>query len=203
MLHFMSKIKEVGIKNCIVGMLKREKYKRLRKEYRFDSWHVSPYEFRKYVQATAEYINANHAQVVVDVGCGLGEMLHHINTKVKIGFDMHEEPIRAAKMLSKDNSTYCVGSFDEINLQEPIDYLVALNFMHGSTEQTWISSFHNLTERNDIRNFIVDTIPEGYYNAHSLNYSVILPNTYKLVDRIGPFLGGRFLEVYKKENQSL
>ena len=36
---------------------------------------------------------------------------------------------------------------------------------------------------------------------HILNYRIILPDNYKLVDRIGPFLGGRFLEVYRKENQ--
>lgn len=109
MLHFISKVKEVGIGNCIVGILKRERYKRLSKRYHFDSWHTSPYELRKYIQVAAEYMNANHAEVVVDIGCGLGEMLHHINAKVKIGFDIHEEPIRAAKMLSKDNSTYYVA----------------------------------------------------------------------------------------------
>ena len=41
MLHFISKVKEVGIGNCIVGILKRERYKRLSKRYHFDSWHTN------------------------------------------------------------------------------------------------------------------------------------------------------------------
>lgn len=36
-----SKIKEVGLKNVVVGSIKKVKYKK----YYFDSWHLSPYEW--------------------------------------------------------------------------------------------------------------------------------------------------------------
>ena len=48
---------------------------------------ISPYELRKYVQVTAEYVNSKKADVVADIGCGLGEMLRHINAETRIGID--------------------------------------------------------------------------------------------------------------------
>lgn len=52
MIHLLRKIGEVGIINCILGGVKRERYKRLCKKYHFDSWHITPYELRKYLQDT-------------------------------------------------------------------------------------------------------------------------------------------------------
>lgn len=198
-MHLVRKIREVGIINCILGGIKREKYKVLCKKYHFDSWHIAPYELRKYLQATAAYVNEKKADVVVDIGCGLGEMLRHINAGIRIGFDIHEEPVKVARMLCKDNVIYQMGSFDEVNLNEPIDYLITLGFMHGGTEETWRSCYHNIAKRNDVRHFLVDTVPEGYDGAHYLNFSNILPDNYKLINKMGPFLGGRFIEVYEKE----
>lgn len=200
MIHLFRKVREVGIINCMLGGIKREKHIRLCKKYHIDSWHVSPYELRKYVQVTATYVNSKKADVVVDIGCGLGEMLRHINADIKVGFDVQEEVIKVAKMLSKDNITYSVGSFDKVNMSVPIDYLITLNFMHGSTAETWKSCYHDIAKRNEIRHFIIDTVPEGYDGAHYLDFRIILPDDYKLIDRMGPYLGGRFIEVYEKEN---
>lgn len=202
MIHLLRKIGEVGIINCILGGVKRERYKRLCKKYHFDSWHITPYELRKYLQDTVAYVNEKKADVVVDIGCGLGEMLRHINARKRVGFDIHEEPNRVARMLHKGNVIYHVGSFDEVNLEETIEYLITLNFMHGSTEETWRDCYHDIAKRNDIRHILIDTVPEGYNGAHYLNFSMILPDNYKLIDKMGPFLGGRFIEVYEKKVES-
>lgn len=202
MIHLFRKIREVGIINCLLGGIKRERYKRLCKKYHIDRWHVSPYELRKYVQVTAEYVNSKKVDVVVDIGCGLGEMLRHINAETRIGIDDQEEVIKVARMLDKGNITYNVGSFDTVNMTSPIDYLITLGFMHGSTEETWKSCYHDIAKRNEIRHFIVDTIPEGYDGAHYLDFRIILPDNYKLIDKMGPFLGGRFIEVYEKQEMS-
>ena len=200
MMHLFRKISEVGIMNCILGGIKQEHYKKLCKKYQIDRWHVSPYELRKYIQVTAQYVNAKKADVVVDIGCGFGEMLRHIKAETRVGFDVQEELIKVAGMLSKGKVTYHVGSFDNVNMKTPIDYLITLNFMHGSTEETWKAAYHEIAGRNEIRHFIVDTIPEGYDGAHYLDFTSILPDTYKLIDKMGPFLGGRFVEVYEKES---
>ena len=121
MNNLVRKVQEVGIVNTVVGGVKREYYKKLQKKYHFDTWHISPYELRKYIQAAAAYINEKNADVVVDVGCGLGEMLRHTNAKVRIGFDIHEETIEAAEMLSKGDIIFHTGTFDQVTIKEPIE----------------------------------------------------------------------------------
>ena len=202
MKHLLKKMREVGIINCIVGFLKREKYKRMQKTYHFDSWHISPYELRKYLQATVDYINSKDVQTVVDIGCGLGEMLRRIKAENRIGMDVHEETIRAAEKLSKGDITYRVGSFQELQIEKPIDYLVTLGFMHGGTEETWRMPYRDVANRNHILHFIVDTVPEEG-DSHHLNFSDILPDHYRLVDKMGPFLGGRYIEVYGLNRKSM
>ena len=192
------KIREVGLKNCIWGVVLREKYKKLQKKYGFDTWHLSPYEWREYTQKTAAYINAHLAGKVVDIGCGLGGLLRHIKASTKIGMDIHEDVIQAARELSDKSIIYKVGSFDELVGEECIDYLITLGFTHGGTEETWKEPYHNIAQKNDIRHFVVDTVPEDG-PSHFLNYRNILPKNYELIDRMGPFLGGRCIEIWEKK----
>ena len=193
------KINEEGIANCIRGSIIREKYKKLQKVYHFDPWHISPYELRRYLQAVAEYMNGKAPAVVVDVGCGLGELLRHTKAKVKIGYDVCEDTLGAARALSRGDIEYRLGSFDEMAVDRPVDYLVTLGFMHGSREEAWRPCYHDIAARNDIRHFIVDTVPEGWDNACFLDFGRIMPENYRLIDKMGPFLSGRMIEVYEKK----
>ena len=144
------------------------------------------------------YVNMHNAKKVVDIGCGLGDLLRHIDADIKIGIDLHEEVITAAKTLNDKAITYKVGSFNDITGEKDIDYLITLNFTHGGTEKVWKESYHAIARENDIRHFIVDTVPENG-PTHFLNYSEILPENYKMIERMGPFLGGRHVEVWAKE----
>lgn len=193
------KVREVGFKNCLYGALLSEKYKRMQKIYGFETWHLSPYEWREYLQKTASYINMHNAKKVVDIGCGLGDLLRHINADIKIGIDIHEEVITAARALNDKVITYRVGSFNDITGEKDIDYMITLNFTHGGTEKVWNELYHAVARKNDIRHFIVDTVPENG-PSHFLNFSEILPKSYKMIERMGPFLGGRHIEVWGKSS---
>lgn len=192
------KVKEVGLRNCISGAILRAKYIRMQKKYGFEAWHLSPYEWRAYLQKTASYINAHGAETVVDIGCGLGSLLKHIEAVSRIGFDIHEEVILAARELGGKSVVYNVGTFGEVDMETAIDYLITLNFTHGGTEETWRAPYHAVAEKNDIKHFVVDTVPEDG-PSHFLDYSKVLPQNYVLVERMGPFLGGRFVEVWEKQ----
>lgn len=197
-MKVIRKIKEVGLKNVIVGGLKRIKHGKLIRKYHFESWHLSPYEWKEYAQACANYINAHDCKTIVDIGCGLGGILRHVRAERKIGIDLHEEVILAARELSDGTITYKTGSFDALT-EKPIDYLVTLNFMHGGTEATWTKPYHTAAEQNDVRHFIVDTVPaEG--GSHLLDWRKILPEDYQRVERLGPFLSGRYVEVWEKQS---
>lgn len=191
------KTKEVGMKNCALGAVLSVKYMIMQKKYQFDAWHFSPYEWRKYLQETAAYINKQGAKKVIDIGCGLGGLLQHINADEKIGVDIHKEVILAARKLCNDSTEYRVGSFNDVTGENIIDYLITFGFTHGGTEKTWIEPYHTIAEKNDVRHFVVDTVPEDG-PSHFLDYSKIIPENYRLIDKMGPFLGGRCVEVWKK-----
>lgn len=201
MSKLLQKIREVGLKNTIVGFIKRMYYKILRKKYQFDSWHESPYEFRKYAQATAEYINEQGAHTVADIGCGLGEVIRNVSAPKRIGLDECKICIEVAKKLDKSKKIeYVVGSFNQLNVAEPIDYVVTLGFMHGSKEDTWKSAYHKCASENNIKAFIVDVLPEGE-SSYQLDFGLILPENYILKDKLGPFLSGRWIHVYEKKSK--
>lgn len=195
------KTKEVGFINCLLGAILRIRYIKMQKIYGFESWHFSPYEWREYLQATAKYINAHKAETVVDIGCGLGGLLRHINAATRIGIDMHEEVISAARKLSDRSIKYSVGCLgeviNEIDGKKQIDYLITFGFTHGSREEKWIPLYRNVAEKHNIKHFAVDTVPEDG-PSHFLDYRKILPENYTLIERMGPFLGGRCVEIWEK-----
>lgn len=196
-MKLIQKIKEVGVKNMLVGSVKSLQYRGLMRKYHFSAWHLSPYEWREYIQVCAKYINAHDCRTVVDIGCGLGGLLQHVKAENRVGMDKSEALILAARELDQGKVTFKVGSFDELT-EKPIDYLVTLNFMHGGAEECWIEPYHMVAERNDVQHFIVDTVP-ARENIHSLDWSRIMPANYTRLERFGPFLSGRYVEVWGKQ----
>ena len=201
MSKIICKIKEVGISNTLIGSYKLLRYKRLQKDYGFDPWHTSPYELRKYAQDVAKYINDNlhRESTVVDIGCGLGEVLRNVKAKKRVGLDLDEAAIKCARMLDRSKTIeYEVGTFENFEKGQIVDFLITLSFMHGSREDSWREPYHNFTEKNDVRNIIVDVVPEGVDGAKELDFSKILPECYTLTKRMGPYLSGRYIEIYTK-----
>lgn len=193
------KIKEVGLKNVLIGSLKNVQYRKLIKKYPFNTWHLSPYEWREYAQVCVCYVNAQNAGTVVDIGCGLGGVLQHIKAGKRIGLDLQEEAIMAAREINDETIRFERGSFENL-AEKPVDYLITLNFMHGSAETAWRDIYHAAAIRNDVRHFIVDVFPDKPDDpeTHSLDWSKILPDNYRRVERFGPFLGEKFVEVWEK-----
>lgn len=194
------KFKEVGFRNIIVGTVKRIKYGQMIKKYHFNSWHLSPYEWKEYAQVCVRYVNAHNCQTIVDIGCGLGEILQQVKAEKKVGLDLEKEVIMAACSLNDKTIHFKVGSFAELE-ETPVDYLITLNFMHGNTDDEWAETYHTVAIRNNVQHFIVDTVPDNVFGpaTHSLNWEKILPDNYKQIERFGPFLSGRYVEVWEKQ----
>lgn len=194
------KLKEVGFKNVLVGGVKKVRYMQMINKYHFDPWHLSPYEWKEYAQACVRYLNTQNCKTVVDIGCGLGEILRQIKADKKIGLDLQEEVIMAARELNGGKIDFLAGSFGELT-EHPIDYLITLNFMHGRTEEEWAETYHTAAVQNDVAHFVVDTVPEKVFGpaTHSLDRGKILPDNYKRVERLGPFLSGRYVEVWERQ----
>ena len=194
------KLKEVGFKNVLVGGVKKVRYMQMINTYHFDKWHLSPYEWKEYAQACVQYLNDQNCKTVVDIGCGLGEILRHIKADKKIGLDLQEEVIMAARELNGEKIDFLEGSFGELT-EHPIDYLITLNFMHGGTQEEWAETYHTAAVQNDVAHFVVDTVPEKVFGpaTHFLDWGKILPDNYKRAERLGPFLSGRYVEVWERQ----
>lgn len=195
------KIKEVGFYNTAKGAIRSLYYRSLMKKYGFEECHLSTYELRKYLQAVAKYVSSHSPKnEVIDVGCGLGGLLRHIDAPNRTGIDMSANAIECAKFLDKTHKIeFKSGTYGAIGKDHTIDYLIALGFMHGSPETSWQEPFKIATSENDIKNIIVDVFKENPAEGSlHLDFTKVLPSEYHLIERMGPFLGEKYVEVYSK-----
>jgi len=192
------KIKSRSILIFIKGAIRSIYFIFLRKKYGFDRWHISPKEFRPYAFDLIRYINSNVESegTIVEVGCGLGEIVRNIKSHYLYGFDVSDSVIRAAKYLDKKGKViYKVGSFMEIS-DLKIDYLVAVNFIHGIASSDLRKLFETVCSKNDIRHLVVDYVKgDGYPFHHDKS---IIPENYKQVYESGMYDFERKIVVYFK-----
>lgn len=149
------------------GLIKRFIFYRfLQWVYKFDQWHVNyPFELKPYAMFVVKYINENlKPNVVVEIGCGLGEILANIQAKEKYGIDIDKKVLNAASFLHKNKGIkFKEGSFEVVeNLN--IDVLIALNFLHGVNRETVKNMLEKIFQQNKIKYIIVDNYEEGNYN---------------------------------------
>ncbi len=94
--------------------------------FKFDEWHIATANDRLYVRFVVDSVNKmNISGKVVEVGCGLGDVLSKINSRDKEGYDISTNVIRAAKFIHPLLKTY-VGSFENI-INKSIEILIAVN----------------------------------------------------------------------------
>ena len=170
--------------------------------FKFDSWHISPIESRPYCLDVVDYINsrAKIEDVIVEVGCGLGETISSIDCLEKYGYDQSAEVIRAAKLVDRNKypTSFKTGSF-EIPIGLDIKYLITLNFLHDFSSEQVIEWFKLIIENNNVLNIIVDELEyDQYPMLHK--YDSLLPIEYKERQKIqNNYTFGRSVKVFSKE----
>jgi SAM-dependent methyltransferase len=172
---------------------------RLRKKFGFDRWHISPKEFRPYALDIIRYINStiDPDGTVVEIGCGLGEIIRNIKARFLFGYDTSEPVITAASQLDKKAKVvFKIGSFTDVKKMK-IDFLITVNFIHEISSSELRNLFEVVCSENDIHYLLVDYIKgEGYPFTH--DHSVI-PENYLKVYESGLYEFDRKIVVYEKE----
>jgi hypothetical protein len=59
-------------------------YRALQLIYRFDPWHASaPYACREYKVRAVDLASSTHSRVVLDIGCGLGDIIGRVRAETQ------------------------------------------------------------------------------------------------------------------------
>lgn len=140
----------------------------LRLVFRFDPWHSSaPYPCREYKVQTAALANSLKPKVVIDIGCGFGEVLTHIGSAKRFGIDRDPQILRAARFLNGSKVSFRQASVSDSpalasaigNVE--VDLLIMTNWHHGTPLPVLIETVKDLARSIGYKYLILDTVRPG------------------------------------------
>ena len=155
-----------GLLIFVKGLLKRPYYWFLQRLFHFDKWHTMPIEHRPYALELCRYVNEliekEGLENVVEIGCGLGEILARIKVGQRIGFDVEENVIRAGRAINK-TIEFHTGTFGDVRGRD-IDVLIAVNFTHNIAPDELQRQFTEVLLNNKVKFIVVDSVAYKYFH---------------------------------------
>lgn len=145
----------------------------------FDKWHINTRHDRSYPDAIIKYLNSKPPQQrkkVVEIGCGLGDILRNLHYESRIGYDLEENALKAATFLSKltlNKIEFGWFKFPESQLTGLADTIIMVNWIHHIPSEQLKSKIEeyfalNLSSHGEI---IVDTVQHKDYKInHSIDF---------------------------------
>jgi hypothetical protein len=107
--------------------------------FRFDHWHVSPLLERPYARDIINYLNsqpADHRRRIIEIGCGLGDILRNVRFHEKLGLDCDINALRAATFLSclrlkREDIRFEYSKFPDTQVNGFYDAILMVNWIHN------------------------------------------------------------------------
>jgi hypothetical protein len=160
------RIKVLGISNLFKCFYWRFKLKILahRNGLTPDPWHIRHNIYcRPYKWKVIEIANSLNPNTVIEIGCGLGEIISRVKTQHRIGIDIDKSCIYLANKLNK-GPVYIEGSFDDVlTLQvKEIDVLIMVGFIHGIPMDTLNFYVNQILDSKICKYIITDRYREDY-----------------------------------------
>lgn len=173
-----AQLRSAGIGGIVACLLKKLQYKRLARRYGFDPWHAkSPFECRGYKREVVQLAGRLHPQTVVEIGCGLGEIVSRVPDCRRFGFDIDARVVPAARELHGAACRFeCAGLSDVDTVRRTVgsdgaDLLVMVNWPHALPWPELAAHVRRLARAVSLRHVIIDTIEPGtpgYAHHHSV-----------------------------------
>ena len=162
----------------------------------FDAWHAeAPTSARPYREDAARIVNELNPLTVVEVACGLGEILSFIQSPHRYGFDIDQGVIKAARLLRGRNIEFQVGSCDAVHLDK-FDALILVNWIHEISPESLEACLVPLLPR--IKYLLLDAIDAdgsvGYRFKHDFSF---LKDSAKLLSITRPRNEGRSFQLFE------
>jgi SAM-dependent methyltransferase len=176
----------------------------LQRVYGFDRWHVGhagePYgaDIVRYLNQWAEA----DRQAVVDIGCGLGDIIRHLHFRTPLGLDRDPRVLAAARLLSvfrrRPGLKFEVFEFPEAQLSGEYNAIIMINWIHEIEPSTLRQTVHRYFEEH-LRHggcLVLDTVQDS---AYTYNHEVgsLAPHG-ALIDRLGRYARNRDVWVVRR-----
>ena len=156
-----------------MGSIEVSRTRILRARYGFESWHVgASFHLRPYKEVVIRTIEQSKPGAVVEVGCGLGDVISRVTCETRIGLDQSEEVITAANRLHP-NTTFRRASLEDAGpmlseLVSSIDVLVMVNWPHLLPIEEIRASVEQLQQEVPVSYLVIDAVHSeavGYRNG--------------------------------------
>lgn len=168
------KFKSTGFVSLIKYVFKRIYYTWLQKKYGFEKWHsATPFEARIYKKNVVQLASQLDVKSVVEIGCGLGEIISRIDAEVRIGCDRDLSVIKAARHLYKSKCKFF--SIELLKFTEEFHYknfelLIMVNWIHEVSWSDLKKSIIDIQAKFNVSYLLVDSVNqdvEGFINYHN------------------------------------
>lgn len=164
----------------------------LQRVYRFDKWHIYGSSKPQYTFIVSQMLNQlTKKDTIVEIGCGLGNILKLARFDNKIGFDLDPQVIKAAKLTNWFRRIeFRRGTFLEATEVQDIDVLVAVNWVHNLESRLLVKELLNFPSC-----YIVTEGVEDYRFFHSREK---FESNFQILDEVKS--GNRHIYLLKKKS---
>lgn len=173
----------------------------------FNKWHISLLEERKYAQDIIKYLNLKSPDFqtkIVEIGCGLAEIIRKANYIDKTGVDYDVHVLKAAKYLSRIENVqgikFQVFNFPESRLKGKFNVILMVNWIHNIQSSVLKENLelyfnNNLSQNGEI---IIDIIEKNknYKFNHLVDFLISELNCSK--ECLGTYDGFRKIWIIRK-----
>lgn len=171
---------KISIIRCFASRLY---LKILQKIFKFDSWHVmGNMNCRTYKREALILTELISPASVVELGCGLGDLVSNVKAVKKIGIDISSAAINAARYINGGKCEFIVGSFDQVE-KYSADLLIMVNWIHDVSPEILNEKFQSFA--NKYRYLLVDVITVNrseYKYKHDFDKINLIGRLVKKVD---------------------
>lgn len=174
--------------------------------FRFDKWHIVTLYEKKYAADSVKHLNAKpkaERDTLVEIGCGLGDIVRNVNYIHKTGYDREENALKAARLLSAiaftSKADFRLFSFPETPLHEKCDAILLINWIHHIEPPVLKTTLENYFRNNLKANgeIIIDTVQDKEYRFnHDIHY--LSKDMGATVNKLGDYERQRELWIIKK-----
>ncbi|HXB07296.1 MAG TPA: class I SAM-dependent methyltransferase [Puia sp.] len=107
----------------------------LRAAFGFDRWHIFTLDEKQYARDIIVWCNRRPVRnSFAEIGCGMGDIVRHVRYSERVGYDLDERILKAARFLvritGKKQLRFSLFSFPDSPLPGSHDVILMVNWIH-------------------------------------------------------------------------